>query len=96
MRKRYIVSYDIREPKRLRRVFKKMRGFGSSLQYSLFICELSDKEKAILVSDLTELISVSDDSIIIVDLGSSEAEPSNKISMIGKPQEIKERAAIVI
>ncbi|EMN95623.1 CRISPR-associated endoribonuclease Cas2-like protein, partial [Leptospira interrogans serovar Medanensis str. UT053] len=31
-----LVSYDIREPKRLRRVAKIMEGFGERIQYSVF------------------------------------------------------------
>ncbi|MEM0141718.1 MAG: CRISPR-associated endonuclease Cas2 [Thermoplasmatales archaeon] len=95
MRKRYIVSYDIREPKRLRMVFNKMRGFGNPLQYSMFLCELSDKEKAILVSDLTEIISMTEDSVVIVDLGSAEANLRRKISMIGQTKEVEERNSII-
>ncbi len=96
MRKRYIVSYDIREPKRLRIVFNKMRGFGNPLQYSVFLCELSDKEKAILVSDLTEIISMTEDSVVIVDLGSSDVDPYKKIRTIGKTKEVEQRTSIIL
>ncbi len=32
MRQTYIVSYDVCHPKRLRKVFKLMRGYGDHLQ----------------------------------------------------------------
>ncbi len=37
---RYLVSYDICDPKRLRRVAKILEGFGTRLQYSVFECPL--------------------------------------------------------
>ena len=96
MRKRYIVSYDIRDPKRLNRTYKKMRGYGDHLQYSVFLCELSDKEKILMVSDISDIINLSEDSVIIFDLGSIESPAGKKINTIGKTTEIRERSAIII
>ena len=41
-RRRYLVSYDIANPKRLRRVAKLLESFGTRLQYSVFECPLDD------------------------------------------------------
>ena len=38
MRNTYLVCYDIRDDKRLRKVHKTMRDFGDHLQYSIFEC----------------------------------------------------------
>ena len=38
MRQSYLVCYDISDDKRLRKVFKTMRGYGDHLQYSVFEC----------------------------------------------------------
>lgn len=65
MRNKYVVAYEIGDNKRLRKVFIKMRGFGDSLQYSVFLCELSAKEKAVMVSELKEIINHKEDSIMI-------------------------------
>ena len=51
-RRRYLVAYDIREDKRLRRVHKTMKGYGWSLQYSVFICDLDTMELLAMRSDL--------------------------------------------
>src|SRR5690606_35574631 len=45
MRTAYVVTYDICEPKRLRRVYRIMLGYGDHLQYSVFRCELTDRER---------------------------------------------------
>jgi CRISPR-associated protein Cas2 len=36
MRQGYIVTYDVCNPKRLRKVFKTMQGYGEHLQLSVF------------------------------------------------------------
>jgi CRISPR-associated protein Cas2 len=96
MRNRYIVAYDISDTKRLRKVFNAMRGFGDPLQYSVFMCELSLKEKAMMVLTLIEIIHYKEDRIMIVDLGWNESDPKNRIEFIGKTQSISERSVIVV
>ena len=39
MRRCYLVCYDIRDDKRLRKVYRTMRDFGDHLQYSIFECQ---------------------------------------------------------
>ena len=43
-RRRFLIAYDISDPKRLRRVCKTMEEYGDRLQYSVFICDLSRAE----------------------------------------------------
>jgi len=69
MRRRYIVCYDISDPKRLSRTFKTMKGFGDPLQKSVFTCDLSPTERVMLVSRLSEIMNMKEDSVIIVDTG---------------------------
>ena len=45
-RRRYLISYDIADPTRLRATFKLMKGYGKWLQYSVFVCDLSKAELA--------------------------------------------------
>ena len=47
-RTRYLVSYDISDPKRLRRVHKAIKAFGWPMQYSIFICDLDAVEMLVL------------------------------------------------
>lgn len=96
MRNRYIVSYDIRDPKRLRMVFNKMRGFGDPLQYSVFLCELSQKEKVIMISALIEIINQMCDSVMIINTGWVEGDARNRIELMGRQPDIRERKAIVV
>ena len=96
MRKRYLVSYDITDDKRLRLVFKKMKGFGVHLQYSVFECDLSDRELAIMKAALSELINHKEDQVLIVDLGPTDGRGSRCIESIGLPYGPKVREPVVI
>lgn len=68
-RRRFVVAYDIRDPVRLRRVHKAMKGFGEPLQYSVFVCDLDPREKLRLLWKIGDLIHHHEDSIVIIDLG---------------------------
>jgi len=67
-RDRYLVSYDIRDPKRLRLVAKNMEAFGSRLQYSVFVSDLSLRELVDLKGALRGILEPVD-SVMIVPLG---------------------------
>lgn len=68
-RRRYLLGYDISEPARLRRVHRCAKHYGYALQYSLFICDLSDMEVISVRSDLSQLIDHLVDRVVLVELG---------------------------
>ena len=51
-KKWYLLSYDIRDPKRLRRAAKSILGRGTRVQYSVFRCRLSKAEKEKLLLEM--------------------------------------------
>lgn len=65
----YIVAYDISEPKRWRRIFKLMKGYGEWVQLSVFQCRLTPKQHAELIALLDGIIHHTEDHIILMDLG---------------------------
>jgi CRISPR-associated protein Cas2 len=65
MKKWYLVSYDIRDPKRLRRTAKKMCGYGERIQFSLFRCRLGEREVERLRWELKKIVAPEDDVLII-------------------------------
>lgn len=85
MRNSFIVCYDICDPKRLRQVFKIMRGWGDHLQYSVFECQLTKMDAARLRAQLSEVIHHTEDQVLFVNLGPSEGRGDRVISAIGKP-----------
>lgn len=63
----YLVSYDIRDPKRWRQAFKILNGYGRSLQYSLFRCYLSQTEFERLRWELERVLDA-EDALLFVGL----------------------------
>ena len=84
MRKRYLVAYDIADPGRLRRVHRKVCGFGEALQYSVFRCDLSPAERILLLEALTPLINHREDQIILLDLGPAEGRARECLYTLGR------------
>lgn len=96
MRNRYLVCYDICEPKRLRQTYRKMRGFGEALQYSVFLCELSPKERAIMLSELDGIINHDEDCVMTVDLGGIDRDMDVRVSFLGIKKEMPGRQTLII
>lgn len=68
-RRRYLIAYDIANPKRLRHVCKVMEGYGERLQYSVFISDLSPSELIHARAEVEDEMLMTEDSVVIVDLG---------------------------
>jgi len=62
-----LVAYDVRDPKRYRKVFKILRGTGHSVQYSIFRCRLDDREAEKLRWRLAKVMDPVD-RLLVVDL----------------------------
>jgi CRISPR-associated protein Cas2 len=62
-----LVCYDVRDPKRYRKLFKIVKGAGESVQYSIFRCRLDDGETERLRWRLSQVMTP-EDSLLIVDL----------------------------
>ncbi len=91
----YIVTYDISDPKRWKRVFSLMNGYGEWLQLSVFQCRLSRRRHAELVATLDELIMNEHDHVLMLDLGPAENVDPRVISL-GKTFQPVPREAVVV
>ena len=91
----FIVTYDISDQRRWRRVFKAMHGYGEWLQLSVFQCRLSQRRRAELETSLRELVKNGEDHVLLIDVG-----PADKVELavesIGKTFAKMERRATVI
>ena len=85
MRSRYLVCYDIRDPRRLHRVFQYMKKRGVHLQLSVFLCSLTWPELQELKNGLSKLIHPRKDDVRIYPLPSG-----GKVSVLGLPARIPE------
>lgn len=91
----FIVTYDIADQRRGRRVFKVMRGYGEWIQLSVFQCRLSRRRRAELETSLRELVKNGEDHVLLIDVGSAD-KIELAMESIGKTFSKIERRAIVI
>ena len=91
----YVVTYDVGDPKRWRRVFKLMNGYGEWLQLSVFQCRLTRQRHAELVATLDQIIHHKDDHVILVDLGLAENVDPRVVSL-GKVFAPIEREPVIV
>ncbi len=91
----YIVTYDIADPKRWRRVFRLMKGHGEWLQLSVFQCRLTRRRKIEMAAMLDEAIHHGEDHVLIVDLGPADAVKP-RIESLGKSWQPMVREAVIV
>jgi CRISPR-associated protein Cas2 len=63
-----IVAYDIRDPKRLRRVAKTCEDFGCRHQLSVFLCRISPTDLVRLKARLEDIIDPMQDQVLFIRL----------------------------
>lgn len=91
----YIISYDIRDQKRWKKIYKTLKGFGEWLQLSVFQCRLGKMSALRLEAALCEIMNQNEDHLLIMDLGPAE-NVKPKVHSIGKLFEPIERRSIII
>ncbi|MCY0871023.1 MAG: CRISPR-associated endonuclease Cas2 [Firmicutes bacterium] len=85
MRRHVLVSYDISDPKRLRKVYKILRGYGKHIQYSVFLCQLSERDETELKENLKDVIHHRDDQVIFARLGTVQSNTVERhVTSIGR------------
>ena len=96
MRNTYLVTYDICDDKRLRKVFRTMRDFGDHLQYSVFECQFTAVDLARCRTALADLIKHSEDQVLFIDLGPTEGRGDRVITALGQPYSPIQAACVVV
>jgi CRISPR-associated protein Cas2 len=96
MRFSYLVTYDISNDKRLRLVFKIMRGWGDHLQFSVFECQLTPMDAIRLRGELAAVIHHEEDQVLFVNLGPAEGRGDRVISSLGRPYSRVDAPCIVV
>ena len=90
---RYIVTYDIAPPRRWRKVFRIMEGYGEWVQLSVFQCRLSRRRRIELKLALEETINHA--AVIILDLGPA-ATLRPRVESLGKSFSVVERSPVIV
>ena len=79
----YIVSYDIMDVKRLKKVHERMMGFGDPIHYSVFGCRLTGRGRVELKAALLEIMDKEKDRIMIIDMGPADGRKEERIEFLG-------------
>lgn len=90
-----IVTYDISDPRRWRKVFRTMNGYGQWVQLSVFQCRLTRRRRMEMEVRLRELIKYGEDHVILIDVGPADASEV-AIESIGRTLPRMERRATVL
>ena len=72
-----------------------MNGYGEPVQYSVFVCDLNNKEIIIMKDDLEEFLNMAEDRVLIVNTGPAD-KSSDRISTLGMSLDLRREASIVI
>lgn len=91
MKQFVVVSYDIFDNRRRRKVMKTLKGYGEHVQYSVFECRLEANHMAQMRRRLARLVARGD-SIRLYFVG---AEDVSRIEVIGHGAVLAERIFIV-
>lgn len=88
-KKWYLVSYDVRDSKRLRKTAKKLLAYGSRIQFSIFRCRLTQNELEKLNWELNQILEEEDDLLIIEICDRCAAKIRDSSGKINWKEEVK-------
>lgn len=91
----YLVCYDIRDPKRWRRVYRLMKGYGEWVQLSVFQCRHGAQRHAEMLQLLDSAIKASEDHVLVIDIGPAHSVDP-RFHSIGKTFDLMERGPVII
>lgn len=91
----YVVTYDISDPKRWRKIFRLLKGFGHWMQFSVFQYRLTARRRSEMMAELTHLINTAEDHVLVIDLGPAD-KIEVKIESLGKPYETLKRQVTIV
>ena len=62
----FLVAYDIRDAKRLRKVARTCEDFGHRRQYSVFVCRLTARDLIRLKTRLLDILDLKQDRVMFL------------------------------
>lgn len=82
-RQLYLVAYDIREPKRLRRTHQVLKDYACGGQKSAFECYLSNTERKELGERIEQCMDMTKDTLLLIRLNTTDNV--NALGVAAKP-----------
>lgn len=98
MRQFVLVTYDVSDDKRLRRIFTLLRGYGEHVQYSVFLCQLTDKDKVVLMEKVKDILHHKEDQAVLITLGPVDGKRSSMPAnweVVGMPLTLSDNSVMI-
>jgi CRISPR-associated protein Cas2 len=70
-----------------------MEGYGTRLQYSVFLCDLSDREVLVWRAEIVRQMAIDVDSVVYVDIGTAELA---SVEVIGAPRRFPHSGPMIV
>ena len=96
MRRLLLVCYDIRDGKRLRKVFQTCKAYADHIQYSVFRAQLTSRGRAELTAALEAVIHHGEDQVLLVDLGPADNPRPSTFQALGCPYEPPDDGPVIV
>ena len=83
----YFISYDVSCPKRLNKIRRLLKGYGSHQHYSVFLCDMTNKERLVFQIQAEKILNLKEDRVLLLDSGTVNNDIFKKIHNIGRAVE---------
>ena len=93
---RYLVSYDIADPDRLRKVHGVVKATAVRVQDSVYEALLTAKERVLLEARIKSVMNEKEDQVMFIDLGNAARADLPEVSTLGLPWRPQTRGSIVL
>ncbi len=93
---RYVVAYDVADDGRRNRIAIRLLTYGDRLQYSVFVIDGRPSKLVRLRLELSRMIDLQADSVLICDLGPATSDDDARFQMIGRRRSITDGRALAL
>jgi len=79
-------------------MFTLLRGYGEHVQYSVFLCQLNDKDVIVLTEKVKDIIHNKEDQVIFIRLGRVKGKRVSlpeKWQVLGTPFKISDHSVMI-
>lgn len=84
----HLIAYDVRNPRRLRKVAKVCEDFGVRVEYSVFECDLDEDDFSRLWEGLMNVIDEDEDSILAYRICGACVQRIQSMGDVVRPEKI--------
>jgi CRISPR-associated protein Cas2 len=95
MATRYLVSYDVADPDRLRKVHAVVKATAVRVQDSVYEALLTDKERVLLEERLRRVMNLKEDQVMFIDLGDASRTVVAEVVTMGVAWKLAQRGSVL-